>query len=122
MKKETDNWLSAKGCLAIFPEIKYGRHIGIVIIGDSEGLSNFAEILKQLADMDQNSMDIPTGARAHIQLVPEAHLAAHSSTVEICRADAKGTNEFPPYLEDEIVLRRKEKKRRGKASPSFKKV
>ncbi|MCW3121125.1 MAG: hypothetical protein JWQ38_617 [Flavipsychrobacter sp.] len=68
----------------------------VLIHGDPQGLRSLASLLLQLADLDQEQVvDIPIGAREHIQLRPKLELS-NSSTAEVIigRLDAKGTGTF----------------------------
>jgi hypothetical protein len=67
----------------------------ILIHGDPEGLRSLATLLLKLADTDQNdSADLPIGAREHIHLLPIYNLSSSSEEVIVGRLDAKGTGEF----------------------------
>jgi hypothetical protein len=87
-----------KGKLDIYPEITEGNCPSVTIIGDPNGLRCLSEILKALADYDQNSDDSPIGEREHIHLHRQYQLGRHSCEVEISRADAKGTGELPDFM------------------------
>ena len=87
------------GKLNIYPKVE-GDRCEVVIIGDPDGLRYLARLLSTIADFDQNTSDAPSGSREHTHLVPETHLGYYSTPVEICRADAKETGEFPDYMDD----------------------
>ena len=87
-----------KGKLNIYPEISEGISPSVTIIGDPDGLRYLSEVLKVLADYDQNSDKTPVGERVHIHLHRQYQLGKRSCEVEICRADAKGTGEFPDFM------------------------
>jgi len=70
----------------------------VMIIGDPDGLRYLSEVLKALADYDQDSRNLPKGEREHIHLHSKCQLGKHSCEVEICRADAKGTGELPNFM------------------------
>ncbi len=87
------------GKLDIFPEIHDGDLVEVTIIGDPEGLRYLAELLNNLADENQIKNDEPEGSRMHIHLHRNNHLGGHSCEVEVCRADAKGTGEWPEFMQ-----------------------
>ena len=67
----------------------------VLIHGDPEGLRSFANLLLQLANIDQEHNDkLPVGAREHVHLRPNWELAASSVEVIVGRLDAKGTGAF----------------------------
>jgi len=88
-----------KKYLEIYPEILYGNKIKINIVGNPKGLLYLAGLLTELANVDQEKVeDLPVGDREHTHLYSLNDLNEHSCEVEICRADAKGTGEYPEYL------------------------
>jgi len=98
MKKPYNNYPDRSGKINIFPRIDDGRFADVVIIGDPEGLRYLAKLLNWLADSDQNQNDDPIGARFHTHLHFNEQLGEHSCEVELCRADAKGTGEYPDFM------------------------
>ena len=67
----------------------------ILIHGDPNGLRSFAEILLNIADLNQDKMkNLPEGERAHIHLQSKFGLSKSSDEVIIGRLDAKGTGKF----------------------------
>ena len=69
---------------------------GIFIGGDPQGLRSLAELIKFLADVNQEEISyMPDGERNHIHLQSGFPLSKNSTDTEICRLDAKGTGEFP---------------------------
>ena len=91
-----ENNSKKEGYLEIFPEINYGDDINITIIGDPKGLRHLAVLLNELANVCQDDiLELPIGEREHIHLHKSGQLGDHSCEVEICRADAKGTGEYP---------------------------
>ena len=88
-------YIDREGYLEIYPEILDGDQIHISILGDPQGLRYLARLLNQLADVDQEKMCLPKGEREHIHLHKSEELGGHSWEVQICRADAKDTGEFP---------------------------
>lgn len=87
-----------KGKLDIFLKNDEDNVPEIMIIGDPEGLHYLSELLKVLADYDQNSRDLPIGEREHVHIHANCQLGKHSCEVEVCRADAKGTGELPEFM------------------------
>ncbi|MHC4541833.1 MAG: Imm32 family immunity protein [Planctomycetota bacterium] len=87
-----------KGKLDIYPRIDEGDSLSVTIMGDPNGLRYLSEILRTLADFDQESDNSPAGEREHIHLHRQCQLGEHSCEVEICRADAKGTGELPDFM------------------------
>jgi len=87
-----------KGKINIYPEIIDGNLITISVIGDPEGLKYLASLLTWLAEFDQNKNNDPIGSREHLHLLKDEELDWHSCEVEICRADAKGTGEYPDFM------------------------
>lgn len=87
-----------KGIFCIYPEILDGNVQNVVIVGDPKGLTYLSDILKYVADIQQEIINIPVGERAHIHLTPDMQMGSHSCSVEICRADARGTKELPKYM------------------------
>ncbi len=67
----------------------------VLIHGDPEGLVSFARLLMRLAELKQDeSVDLPPGARAHIHLRPNIDLSTSSIEVIVGRLDAKGSGDF----------------------------
>lgn len=67
----------------------------ILIHGDPEGLRSLANLLLNLANLDQEGMDnLPEDAREHMHLQPGYDLAKSSDHVIVGRLDAKGTGKF----------------------------
>jgi len=67
----------------------------VLIHGNPEGLRYFANLLLELADIDQESDDsLPVGARSHIHLRPNLELSKSSDVIIAGRLDAKGTGVF----------------------------
>ncbi len=89
-----------EGNICIYPEINEGRFVNVNIIGDPEGLRYLAKLLNYIAGIDQDENNDPIGEREHIHIHPEMQLDEHSCEVEICRADAKGTGEFPDFMKE----------------------
>ena len=87
-----------KGKLDIFLKSHEGNTPEVMIIGDPDGLRYLSELLKALADYDQDSRDLPIGEREHVHLHANCQLGKHSCEVEVCRADAKGTGELPEFM------------------------
>jgi hypothetical protein len=83
-----------QGNLVIFPTIESGKFPTVRIVGDPQGLKYLADLLNELADLDQEENGDPIGTREHTILSPETHLNYHSCKVELCRMDAKGTGEL----------------------------
>ena len=94
------------GRLWITTHLEEGAKIGVGIVGDPEGLRSLGEMLIFLASADQRARRVPEGERDHIHLVPKGdfgfngQLGATSCNVELCRADACGTGEIYPDLEE----------------------
>ena len=97
-RKDVVKYPEKKGNIDIFPQIQEGNAISITIIGDPDGLRYMSSLLLKLADYDQEISQAPSGSREHIHLHPGNQLGNHSSEVEICRADAKGTKELPEFM------------------------
>jgi hypothetical protein len=89
-----------EGRIDIFPEIHDGNAIGIVIIGNPNGLRYLARLLYYLAEYDQENSRAPSDTREHIHLHVGMQLGHYSCEVELCRADAKGTGELPDYMDE----------------------
>lgn len=69
----------------------------ILIHGDPDGLKSLAQILINLANINQEKIDnktLPIGAREHIVLSPNIELSKSSDKVIIGRLDAKITGKF----------------------------
>jgi hypothetical protein len=86
------------GHICIVPEPSRSDVNCISITADPEGLRYLAEALKWLADFDQDKNTDPAGSREHLHLEPGEELDLCSCCVELCRADAKGTGEFPDFM------------------------
>jgi hypothetical protein len=87
-----------KGKLDIFLKTHEDNTPEVMIIGDPDGLRYLSELLKALADYDQDSRNLPIGEREHVHLHANCQLGKHSCEVEVCRADAKGTGELPEFM------------------------
>jgi hypothetical protein len=94
------------GRLWITAHLEEANRIGVGICGDPEGLRSLGEKLIFLANADQRTRRVPEGERDHMHLVPKSdlgfggQLGATSCRVELCRADACGTGEIYPHLEE----------------------
>lgn len=67
----------------------------VLIHGDPEGLRSLANILLEMADLNQDTnINLPEGAREHLHLRPNIELSRSSATVILGRLDAKGTGAF----------------------------
>jgi len=88
----------SRGRLEIYPEVYDGESLSVTIMGDPDGLRYLSDILKLLADYDQDSDTSPEGARVHVHLRRQCQLGEHSCEVEVCRADAKGTGALPDFM------------------------
>jgi hypothetical protein len=89
-----------KKYLVICPEILCGNKIKINITGNPKGLLYLAKLLTDLANVDQEKVEyLSVGDREHSHLCPSYQLNEYSCEVEICRADAKGTGEYPKCFE-----------------------
>ena len=86
------------GHICIVPKIGRNDIKYVSITGDPEGLRYLAEVLKWLADFDQNKNTDPAGSREHLHLEPGEELDSSSCYIVLCRADAKGTGEFPDFM------------------------
>ena len=76
---------------------KFSKWKEIAIHGDPEGLLSFANLLIEIANINQDNIDeneLPTGERKHIYLNPSIDISKSSSPIIIGRLDAKGTREF----------------------------
>ena len=88
---------------ATFPKIEGNIEIvadgdRIIIAGDPTGLKSLARTLVFLPDVDQEKIEnMPDGERYHTHLYPGHAISEGSSEIEICRLDAKGTDEFPAH-------------------------
>ena len=87
-----------KGKLDIYSDTDEDNFTKVTIIGDPDGLYYLSELLKALADYDQDSRNSPKGSREHVHLHRKCQLGKHSCEVEVCRADAKGTGELPEFM------------------------
>ena len=68
----------------------------ILIHGDSEALKSFANLLLEMAELNQNNIDeLPIGSREHKHLRPKFELSKNSVNVIVGRLDAKGIGSFP---------------------------
>lgn len=69
----------------------------ILIHGDPEGLKSFANLLQEIANIDQeniNNQELPIGERVHIKLRPGIELSKSSDEVVVGRLDGKTSGEF----------------------------
>ena len=67
----------------------------VLIHGDPEGLRSLAELLLQLANLNQDdNLSLPLGAREHLHLRPKFELSKSSVPVIVGRLDAKGSGDF----------------------------
>lgn len=69
----------------------------ILIHGDPEGLTSLANLLLEIANLNQEKIEdkyLPIGARVHFHLMPNIELSKSSDRVIIGRLDAKGTCNF----------------------------
>jgi hypothetical protein len=98
MKKTNLKLPENKGKLDIFLKNDEDDAPEIMIIGNPDGLRYLSELLKSLADYDQDRRNLPKGEREHIHLHANYQLGRHSCEVEVCRADAKGTGELPEFM------------------------
>jgi hypothetical protein len=89
-----------KGKLCIFPSIEHGKILNVRIVGDRKGLQYLASLANYLADLNLDKLNMPKGGRAHLHLKPELHMGWNSCNVEICRAEAKGTQALPSFMDD----------------------
>jgi hypothetical protein len=72
----------------------------IIIAADPKGLKSLARTFLFLSEINQEEIEnMPDGERYHTHLFPEHALSKHSKETEICRLDAKGTEEFPKHYE-----------------------
>ncbi|KKR03328.1 MAG: hypothetical protein UT30_C0032G0007 [Candidatus Uhrbacteria bacterium GW2011_GWF2_39_13] len=99
MKNISKKVPSKNGILYIYPVIYNGKTTKVNIDGNPDGLRYLANLLNYVADLEQGKMALPDGERFHIHLKAGNELGWHSSEVEICRADAKGTGELPQYMD-----------------------
>ena len=88
-----------QGKLEIYHYLINENQEKIAVIGDPEGLRSLSEMIRFLADWDQDLSGIPIGEREHIHIRPGTELGKRSCEVEICRADAKGTGKYPAFME-----------------------
>jgi hypothetical protein len=86
----------------------------IYVMTDLEGpamVSRFAQTRGQseTPELKRQAMQLLTGevnaavdgcTREHTHLTPGTHLGWQSSSVQVCRADAKGTGDLPDFMED----------------------
>jgi len=81
-------------------EISHGEN-GIFIGGTPKGLKSLAKVLNWIAEFDQEIVNMPDGERTHIHLHVKnddyGSLSEFSEETEVCRLDAKGTEELPSY-------------------------
>jgi hypothetical protein len=87
-----------KGKLDIFLKTHEDNTPEVIIIGEPDGLHYLSELLKALADYDQDSSDLPKGERKHVHLHANCQLGKCSCEVEVCRADAKVTGKLPEFM------------------------
>lgn len=75
----------------------------ILIHGDPEGLISFANMILEIANANQELIDIlPDGARIHNTLSPSIDLSSNSITTTIGRLDAKGTGKYYSKFESRL--------------------
>ena len=98
LKQSKMSFPENKGRLEIYPQVCDGDSLSVTIMGDPDGLRYLSDVLKVLADYDQDSDSSPVGARVHAHLHRQYQLGGHSRDVEVCRADAKGTGELPDFM------------------------
>src|SRR5262249_4344170 len=89
-----------------------GNNVLVSIVGDAEALRYLGDLLHYMAKIEVDKQDMPLGARAHIPLIPGRQLIEHSCEVQICRAEAKGTGEYPAYFADAKRTESKSSKRK----------
>lgn len=100
MKNSKEKIPNKKGILYIYPIIYNGKTTKVNIDGNPDGLRYLASLLNYAAEIDQEKIGLPDGERFHIHLNAGSQLGWHSSEVEICRADAKGTGEYLQYMDE----------------------
>lgn len=69
----------------------------VLIHGDPAGLKSFANLLIDIANMNQDKIDdkqLPIGERQHIKLRPGFELSKSSDEVIVGRLDAKKTGKY----------------------------
>jgi hypothetical protein len=88
-----------KGKVAFQASIE-NNEIFVAIVGDSKGLRYLADLLNYMADLEIEERNMPDGARAHFVLHSGLQLAKRSCNVELCRAEAKGTGEYPECFDE----------------------
>jgi hypothetical protein len=69
----------------------------ILIHGDPSGLKSFANLLIDIANLNQDKIEdkhLPIGAREHVKLRPGLELSKSSNEVIVGRLDAKKTGKF----------------------------
>jgi|SRR5690606_7168963 len=69
----------------------------VLIHGDPDGLKAFANLLIEIADLNQDMITdeiLPVGERQHKKLRPGFELSNSSVEVTVGRLDAKGSGEF----------------------------
>ena len=93
----------SRGRIWVTPGIQYLREVRVEILGDPEGLEYLAEVMKYVSEIDQRTACVPRGERYRLRLDPGVELEEYSCYVDIIRADATGTGEYPEglSLEDE---------------------
>ena len=81
----------------------YVREMNVEILGDPAGLEYLGEVMKYVSEIDQRTSCVPGGDRYRLTLEPGVQLEKYSCYLDIVRADASGTGEYPEYLslEDE---------------------
>ena len=81
-------------------EISHDKN-GIFIGGTPSGLKSLSNLLKWLAELDQEIENMPDGEREHVHLHVKngnyGSLTKFSEETEICRLDAKGNGALPDY-------------------------
>jgi hypothetical protein len=86
------------GLLAIKVYVDDQMEEQVSLIGDRAGLLYFATLVRYMAEIDVQSMELPDGERVHIPLFPGRELLSSSVVAEICRAEAKGDGALPEYF------------------------
>ena len=76
---------------------KFEKWNEILIHGDPAGLISFANLLIEIANLNQDAINdnqLPIGAREHVKLRPGLEISKSSDEVVVGRLDAKKTGEF----------------------------
>lgn len=92
-----------RGRIWVTAHISYLRELGVEIFGDPEGLEYLGEVMKCVSEIDQRTASVPRGERYRLHLEPSAELEKYSCYLDIVRADASLTGDYPEglSLEDE---------------------